>query len=1044
MTDNANYNEIEILKILSIINPKYSKDLDRLSNLERELSRAEKENASVEWINKLNLDISTLSEAIQSQRDAAEKFYGDMVEISNGITEFDEKTIKDILSPLVKYAEVINKRTELEKRKEQIEATRENGVLNSANQEELNKTEAQLRRINYQLAGFAQQLNSQRFSGYKRAMYEKIESSNDGIKSIEDAVSGRESSKESKIEATYRARLKAENEEELKRIRDMWNVLKSTWNRLSADAKKAGNMWLEFNAQAVSDAKRLGMTTKDEVMSYTESLIEKTQTLSRNFAMSRDEAMKMQDAYAKVTGRATLLTLEQMEDIAAASKLMGSETVQSAISMMDNMGTTSQTAMELLDSTYARARNAGVDIGKASETFVKNLALANKFNFKDGIDGISRMAVLSSKIRFDMQELSNISERVSSIEGAIETAAKLQVLGGAGAILGSNPMQLLYEEAADPEALYKRFADIFGSHGSFNRETGQAEITPFDREIIKEQAKAVGVSFDNAIQTAKQQSKIKEIESDLRRTSPLLFEKLTEEQRNTVYNKAEYDKEKQSFYINYQTEGGEEKKAYIEELANLSEADWKSISTQIEPVEDIRDNVRKIASELVGTKERYNSMKDQIWEGISKAIHPVMEIADGVLTWVNNSSIWRGLTTTFVGAVGIMAARSAWTAVSTAVGGLGNLVRGQLGNLNGKVEQTTPQREIAHQNGQTNTKGQASTTARPSRMARVGAIANTAFAVYEGYKKWDEINTRAEENLKSNEDFIKSIESSNYKIHSELNGTTRQYNSRQVEIMRLQAQNRAKEEKSGAVGGGVGAFGGTLAGGLAGAKIGAMIGTAILPSIGTGIGAFIGGGIGAVAGTYYGSKYGKEVGRDMASTSGNDAVNKELNEINKSDEEENFRKIVLPIESIDYNVSLIANRLGITSAMPAVGNVYLKAEAENVEVQPERVMQQTITHVNESSNSNLLNSYENQFLSNNSSVDLNVNGSINLKLDGVNISKISANDIKQAIDHSPEFSNYIARLIAVEFNKNIVGKVTKNPIYMGGYRQASGSNDRLV
>ena len=175
-------------------------------------------------------------------------------------------------------------------------------------------------------------------------------------------------------------------------------------------------MWLKYNAQAISDAKRLGIISKEGAREYTEYLMESTKQLSRNFGMSAEQAMKMQETFSKVTGKASLLTQAQMEDIAASSKLMGEETVSSAIEMMDNMGSTSQQATELLDKNYARAVNSGLDTVKASEAFVKNMSLANKLTFKSGVDGISKMTILSQRIKLNLQEVANVADKFGSIE----------------------------------------------------------------------------------------------------------------------------------------------------------------------------------------------------------------------------------------------------------------------------------------------------------------------------------------------------------------------------------------------------------------------------------------------------------------------------------------------------------------------------------------------------------------------------------------------------------------------------------------------------
>lgn len=1029
MTGSENDITKELSKILTIINPKYSSDLINLQSLEKELKRALKDNASREYTEKLTLDINTISEALKAQTEAAKKFYENMVTASGGVKEFDVKTLNETLKPIINYSKKLNQIEELEKRRDLILEAADGNPLSQDSLDELKKIKDEIRKLAREARDIKTKADSKK--GMPKALYRVIEGEGgERFEPIRSGIVNVDNGRESNYDRAYRSKLRIENEEELIKMRNTWNLVKTMWARISADAKKAGNVWLDFNAQAVSDAKRLGMTTKGEVMSYTETLIEKTQELSRNFGMSRAEAMKMQEAYAKTTGRATLLTTEQMSDIAAASKIMGQETVQSAIAMLDNMGSTSQTAVELLDSTYARAKNAGLDINKTSEILVKNLSLANRFAFRDGLDSLSRMAVYSQKIRMDLSEIGNVAEKVSTIEGSIETAARLQVLGGAGAMLGSNPMQLLYEGVADQEALFERISKIFGAEATFNRRTGRAEISPYMTEIIREQAKAVNMNPDVAIQTSRRQATIKEIESDLMKSSPVLFQKLTEEQKDALYNKAEFDKERQSFFVNYRNERGEEQKKYIQNISELTENEWKSITDTIEPVEDIRENVRKIASELVGTRERWNSMKEQIWGGVAKAIHPIMEMGDSVLNFVNSSRLWQLLTTTAVGGFGIMAGRFAW-----------GLSKFYLSSLVGKIgKEIIPKINVASDTSVVSGAKEVTTGAtrgsQAFRMSRIGGAATVVGAAIAGGLKWHELNTRANEKLKTSEKAISLIESQNNTIKSTLNDYTRSYTSRQVEIMRRQAQNRASEEKAGAIGAGVGTFGGVLAGAATGAMVGSMI---PIPGVGTLAGAIIGG-----IGGYLGGKYGKEFGRSFASTDDGDIINKHLSEINKSDTEDNFRKIVLPIESIDYNVSLIANRLGIQSAMPAVGNVYLEAEAVEAGVEQERIMQQTITPVNERYGVEFMNAPYSQSYGNNSSIDLNVNGSINLNMDKTNVGKLTQNDLKE-IFKKPEFRNYIVELVSEGLSQKFNnGRVSHNPQYkVTGFASNGGSSNNI-
>ena len=162
-----------------------------------------------------------------------------------------------------------------------------------------------------------------------------------------------------------------------------------------------------------------------------------------------------------------------------------------------------------------------------------------------------------------------------------------------------------------------------------------------------------------------------------------------------------------------------------------------------------------------------------------------------------------------------------------------------------------------------------------------------------------------------------------------------------------------------------------------------------------------------------------------------------MEEINDSDEEENLRRIVLPIESIDYNVALIANQLGVISAMPARGNVYLDAEAAG-EIQVEGVPLEG-GYVNPVDAG-----YQPQPQMYNgggsSKVDLNITGTINLNCGG-SAGKISPEDFKQMILNNPELQRTLVNVITGRQAANGNAARTNNENASNRLSTIYGAND---
>lgn len=1082
------YDEDLIRRIADAANGSYSKQEELIEKFLQELDELRKNNASQESINQLSDTLAKLQLSINAQNEVISELISKAE--SFGIDKNDVETLGD----MVRYLEELVRLTRrIEEKQNELDEARRNSPSDS---ELIDRIENEINDAINERLSVSDEMSA-KYSGQplNNMIFNTIGFDTDTENKIFDAYQKRERANESAQKHLQISRAIGDsyghNAERLKEIRQNWMLItdaaRASWKVFSDGA----SYWLKYNEQAINDAKKLGIITKEGAMGYMETMMANTKQLSRDFGMPYEQAMKLTSAYTSATGRAAMLSKEQMQDVAASSKIMGQETVMSAIKIMDSMGSTSQTATELLDRNFARAVNSGLDTVKASEEFVKNMSLANRLSFRNGVDGISKMTIMSQTIKLNLQEVANVAEKFSTIEGAIEGSARLQMLGGPVAMLGGNPMEMLYESISDPEALAERIKKMAGTQAFFNRKTGVAEIDPVTLGIMREQEKVLGMSPGTLIGSAKQRSKIGEIEKDFRRYNPDAFANATKDQITAVTNKAEFDVEKGTWTIKYVDENSKEQVAELKDLN--TETLEKITKDNLEPVQDIRYNVRQIANQLVSTKERKDSLYDQFRTGVAQGIHGLMKKFDGFLNWINKSPFWSFITrgTALTAAISIAGAgmlkfitkgigiftntvltrfaqRFMVGGASRFIGNFANKVSNFFGltqrttaasaggkptfaelrqrRLNGEEGRLTRRRNAARgassnsgsnsllnkiKNSFTRSGSSAGRFAKIGRnVGRIGKLGGPALLIagtaYDTYSQLSQANDKYQRQM----DFVRSAnESKGYSI----GGRRRRYSEMELSRMKTYAENRRSEERAGAIGSGVGA--------VSGAMIGATIGSAI-PVLGT----VVGGIIGSAIGGYAGSKLGKKVGRDFASTKDDDIINAHLNEINKADEEENFRKIVLPVESIDYNVSLIANQLGILTAMPARGNVYLQAEAAGEVVAESRPLEASSVNqvdsqiINASSLYKPVDSFK---------LDINVNGSIGLNMRGINMGKLSDADVKEIIDR-PEIRRYLTeRILHTAFGNANAGHDSNeglskraNASDVGGIRESMAWNVR--
>lgn len=418
------------------------------------------------------------------------------------------------------------------------------------------------------------------------------------------------------------------------------------------ELQKAGTMWRNFNDTAIQDTRKLGLTIND-VIGYQHSLMEDSKELTYQYGIAASEVMKFQSSLAQATGRSQLLNEQERRNMAAMNKLLGPETMSATVKAFDELGGSVETATAHAAQTYEVAKRFGLDASQSSATFAKNLKLANTYNFSGGIQGITKMTLLSQKLKFNMESISRTADKFSTIEGAIESSAKLQMLGGNLGALFSNPMDAMYEALNDMEGFTNRIVAGMSQRGKFNKATGVVELSPQDKMLIKEQAEALGMSREELTNMVTQSTRNRQIESEL-------IGKFTEEQKAYVTSQAKYDADTGKHYIerfNAATEQME--KVFTDELTADTVKELQNIAAPEEQmrgdVSDIKrllmDKFDKDAKWLVTQREREKGMREglSIAEAQTILVDTPMQAYGGIMneastgtSWIN--SVWKGIT----------------------------------------------------------------------------------------------------------------------------------------------------------------------------------------------------------------------------------------------------------------------------------------------------------------------------------------------------------------------------------------------------------------
>ena len=395
-------------------------------------------------------------------------------------------------------------------------------------------------------------------------------------------------------------------------------------------SKAIENLSLKTDAAAKSMANIIGMSGGNADMyekfiygatrnlKFTDST-GKTTYLNKN----AEDMLKMQSQYIDASGRNGTMSQKDFVKSFQLGKVIGDDNLAATLlGDMDYFNKSIATGTDLIYEMFQQANKAGVSNRKFAKDLQQNLKLAQKYTFKGGVEAMMKMSIWAQKTRFNMQGLEGMVDKIQDggLEGVITQGAKLQVLGGNMA-MGADPIAMMYESWADPEALAKRFTDMTKGTGHFNSKTGEVEIKGPDAMRLKAYAEAIGMDYKDARAQVTQRIKGEQIDKQLTKN-------YTDEQKALIYNKAKLGENGQ---WQVTLDNGE-----VKNVNDLKDTDWNSLMPTEESIEDYVARIYNLLEQQGGvTNFAQSVMADETFDNLKKNINERM--AEN-LNWVTEAS----------------------------------------------------------------------------------------------------------------------------------------------------------------------------------------------------------------------------------------------------------------------------------------------------------------------------------------------------------------------------------------------------------------------
>nr|DAF44192.1 MAG TPA: protein of unknown function (DUF3482) [Myoviridae sp. ctNQV2] len=786
-------------------------------------------------------------------------------------------------------------------------------------------------------------------------------------------------------------KLNEENKEWKKNI----DNIKKGYQQFASNLKKSFNIikdstefWRKQDEQITKMVATFGLTN-DELKKYRDASYKAGVELAFQYGKTQEDMVKLQQGYAEATGKNIVLTKDNYEAQFQLQQLMGDENSLAFTSGIEQFGVGINDARDRLYEIYKLNKTTGVSWSKTSKELNNNLKLAQKYNFKGGLDNMMKMTVWANKMKINMQTIGSIADKISNPEGAIETAAKLQVLGGAFATM-ANPLQMLYESLDDVGGLAQRVEKMFDGIGRFDRDLGEVRIAGPDRLRVKAAAEAMGMSYEEAMNIVNNKAKRGAVEQDVK-----FNPEITKDNRDFLATLAQWNNDKKQFEVRTYDE---KNRQYINR--NINELSNEEIEKlRQEPDDDIR--------KLVENTFSINANIDKLVNGAKMALAATQEdkYGDTLRNQLKNGNdmlsqmkhLGETLDSFYQAALIYYGAKGLGGAWKTGKGlfNMGKMVR------NGRFPNTFGG------NMTNNMIGKWSNLSKAGKIARVGGVGGGLLAggISGGMKAYDT---------------YKSVEAmENDRLLAIKNGELLEGSAQDKKILK-----DIKKAKNTGYGGAIGKGVGTGLGAWGGMAAGAAIGSAF-GGVGAIPGALIGlimGGLGAWAGGELGDKVGTFAG-DTVSVDDGIANKKTVVKANK-DDTALFAKDNGPFDKLFGNIiPKIDNNMKVSNEVyynkkfnnenvniPKVGDV----KNEIIEPKP---IGEDVSKIKEV---NIKDSVRPKDVKipdiNIKPIDININGT--LKLDMGTSGQI---DIMKELKNNPSFMRELSRMLVEQMSNSLNG-----------------------
>jgi len=307
------------------------------------------------------------------------------------------------------------------------------------------------------------------------------------------------------------------NDEQVKSLSDALNKLLDEAIPKMEDFS-AGFANMIGGAEKLSKQFGIGRQRMTELMG---TIAEATPVVDR-LGGNLSDAVNTIKSVSEATRRNVVAGTEDISKLYAASKVLGDEygyDIESLVSSFQEIGVEFTQIGGQLEKSIQYIQGVGANSSQIMKMVLQDMSAINKFNFQNGVEGLTKMAAQAAVLKVDMRTTFDLAERALDPEGAIELSSAFQRLGvNVGTLV--DPFQLMNKSLNDPQGLQDSIVEMTKQFTYFDEEAKSFKINPQGMLMMREIQKQTGLAASElskmALNAADMERKLSQLSPDIK------------------------------------------------------------------------------------------------------------------------------------------------------------------------------------------------------------------------------------------------------------------------------------------------------------------------------------------------------------------------------------------------------------------------------------------------------------------------------------------------------------------------------------------------